>query len=61
MGKIEIKTELKDDSVVISVKDNGIGFNEEQKKVIFQQFGKIERYRQGLDLGIDGTGLGYIF
>ena len=58
MGKIEIKTELKEDSVVVSVKDNGIGFTEDQKKKIFKQFGKIERYGQGLDLGIDGTGLG---
>ena len=57
-GKIEIKTELKEDSVVVSVSDNGIGFTEEQKTKIFQQFGKIERYGQGLDLGIDGTGLG---
>jgi len=57
-GKIEIKTELKEDSVVVLVSDNGIGFTEEQKKKIFQQFGKIERYGQGLDLGIDGTGLG---
>ncbi|KKN09583.1 hypothetical protein LCGC14_1045130, partial [marine sediment metagenome] len=58
MGKIEVKTELKEDSVVVSISDNGIGFTEEQKKKIFQQFGKIERYGQGLDLGIDGTGLG---
>ena len=58
MGKIEIKTELKEDFVVVSVRDNGIGFTEEQKKKIFQQFGKIERYGRGLDLGIDGTGLG---
>jgi len=58
MGKIEIKTELKEDFVVVSVKDNGIGFTDDQKKKIFQQFGKIERYGQGLDLGIDGTGLG---
>ncbi len=58
MGKIEIKTELQEGSVVISVKDNGIGFTEEQKTKILQQFGKIERYGQGLDLGIDGTGLG---
>ncbi|HEC41030.1 MAG TPA: HAMP domain-containing histidine kinase [bacterium] len=29
-----------------------------KKKKIFQQFGKIESYGQGLDLGIDGTGLG---
>ena len=57
-GKIEVTTELKEDSVVVSVSDNGIGFTEEQKKMIFQQFGKIERYGKGLDLGIDGTGLG---
>ena len=57
-GKIEIKTETKKDHMVISVKDNGIGFTNEQKKKIFKQFGKIERYGQGLDLGIDGTGLG---
>ncbi len=57
-GKIEINTELKEDRVVISIKDNGIGFTENQKKKIFFQFGKIERYGQGLDLGIDGTGSG---
>ena len=57
-GKIEIKSEIKKDFLVVSVKDNGIGFTEDQKKKIFQQFGKIERYDQGLDLGIDGTGLG---
>ena len=58
MGKIEIKTESKENFVVVSVKDSGIGFTEKQKTKIFQQFGKIERYGQGLDLGIDGTGLG---
>ncbi len=58
MGKIEVKTEIKGDFVVVSVSDNGIGFTEKEKKKIFQQFGKIERYGQGLDLGIDGTGLG---
>ncbi|KKK54079.1 hypothetical protein LCGC14_3088340, partial [marine sediment metagenome] len=57
-GKIEIKTELREDFVVVSINDNGIGFTEEQKTKIFQKFGKIERYGQGLDLGIDGTGLG---
>ncbi|KKM19702.1 hypothetical protein LCGC14_1652940, partial [marine sediment metagenome] len=58
MGKIEVKTELQEDSVVVSISDNGIGFTEKQKTKIFQQFGKIERYGQGLDLGIGGTGLG---
>ncbi len=57
-GWIDIKTELTDDFVIISIKDNGIGFTVEEKEKIFKQFGKIERYGQGLDLGIDGTGLG---
>jgi len=58
MGKIEVKTELEEEFVVVSISDNGIGFTEKQKTKIFQQFGKIERYGQGLDLGIGGTGLG---
>ena len=57
-GWINIKTELTDDLVIVSIEDNGIGFTEEEKSKIFQQFGKIERYGQGFDLGIDGTGLG---
>jgi len=57
-GWIDIKTEIKDSFVIVSIKDNGIGFTEEEKGKIFHQFGKIERYGQGLDLGIDGTGLG---
>ncbi|MFX1326921.1 MAG: sensor histidine kinase [Promethearchaeota archaeon] len=54
----EIKTEIQDKIVIVSIKDNGIGFTEEEKGKIFQHFGKIERYGQGLELGIDGTGLG---
>ncbi len=57
-GKIDVKTDIKGKNVVISIKDNGIGFTNDEKTKIFQQFGKIERYGQGLDLGIDGTGLG---
>ncbi|MFX1501796.1 MAG: PAS domain S-box protein [Promethearchaeota archaeon] len=57
-GWINIKTDLKDETVIVSIKDNGIGFTKEEKERIFKQFGKIERYGQGLDLGIDGTGLG---
>ncbi len=57
-GWIDIKTEILEDYVAVSIKDNGIGFTEEEKNKIFQQFGKIERYGQGIDLGIDGSGLG---
>jgi PAS domain S-box-containing protein len=57
-GWIEIRAEVLEDFIVVSIGDNGIGFTEEEKSNIFQQFGKIERYGQGLDLGIDGSGLG---
>jgi len=57
-GMIKISTELNDDICVISVEDNGIGITEEEKKRLFKQFGKIERYGMGWDIGIDGTGVG---
>ncbi len=57
-GCIDIKAELLEDFIVVSIKDNGIGFTKEEKDRIFQQFGKINRDDQGLDLGIDGSGLG---
>jgi PAS domain S-box-containing protein len=57
-GRIDLRTEIKNGLIIISIKDDGIGFTEDEKSKIFKQFGKIERYGQGLDLGIDGTGLG---
>jgi PAS domain S-box-containing protein len=57
-GTIKIRSEIQDDFIVISVKDNGIGFTEEEKSRIFKQFGKIERYGQGMDIISEGSGLG---
>ncbi|TXT58013.1 MAG: Histidine kinase [Promethearchaeota archaeon] len=57
-GKIFIKSEIRNDFYIISIRDTGIGFTEEEKELVFTQFGKVERYGQGFDLGIDGTGLG---
>ena len=57
-GEIEVKSEIAENSYIISVKDSGIGFTEEEMEQLFTQFGKIERYGQGWDLGIEGTGLG---
>lgn len=57
-GKIEVKSEIKDGFIIISVKDNGIGFSKEEKSLIFKQFGKIERYGQGYDVLSEGSGLG---
>jgi PAS domain S-box-containing protein len=57
-GEITIKSQIKDDFVVTSIKDNGIGFTEEEKTKIFKPFGKIEHYGQGLDVISEGSGLG---
>ncbi|KKK46295.1 MAG: histidine kinase [Candidatus Lokiarchaeum sp. GC14_75] len=57
-GVIELKSIKKEDSLIFSIKDNGIGFIDEEKERLFKQFGKIERYGQGLDIVSDGSGLG---
>lgn len=57
-GKIDVKTELNKENVIVSFKDNGIGFLKSEKTKIFKQFGKIKRPEQGLESEIDGTGLG---
>ncbi len=57
-GKINIKSAITDDYILISIEDNGIGVTSEEKKRLFTQFGKIERYGQGLDIISDGSGLG---
>ena len=57
-GKIEVKSAITDNSILISIHDNGIGITNEEKKRLFSQFGKIERYGQGLDIISDGSGLG---
>ncbi|KKM81085.1 hypothetical protein LCGC14_1333340 [marine sediment metagenome] len=57
-GIIEIKSEIKNGFIIISIKDNGIGFTQEEKNRIFEQFGKIERFGQGFDVISEGSGLG---
>jgi two-component system phosphate regulon sensor histidine kinase PhoR len=57
-GKIKIRSEVRDNLILTSVKDDGIGFSSEEMQMIFKQFGKIERYGQNLKVIPDGTGLG---
>ncbi len=57
-GKINIQTELKNNEVIFKIHDTGIGFTENEKTQVFKKFGKIERFGQGFDVEIDGTGLG---
>jgi signal transduction histidine kinase len=46
------------DSIIFSIQDNGIGFTQEEKLRLFKKFGKIERFGQGFDLQVNGSGLG---
>jgi len=57
-GEIKIFSEIKSNFFIISIEDNGIRFSAEEKNRLFKQFGKIERYGQGWDVEIEGTGLG---
>ena len=57
-GEINIQSEILDDSLLVSIQDNGIGLTEEEKSSIFKHFGKIERYGKGWDIEIEGAGLG---
>jgi len=58
-GHITIKTRKRHRRVKIMVSDTGIGLTEKERSKIFTQFGKIERYGEGLEyLDISGSGLG---
>jgi PAS domain S-box-containing protein len=58
-GDIKIKTKQRQGRVEITVSDTGIGLTEKEKSKIFTEFGKIERYGEGLEyLDISGSGLG---
>lgn len=57
-GTIDIDSEVKGDFIVVSIKDSGIGVTKGEKERLFTQFGKIERYGQGVDIISEGSGLG---
>jgi PAS domain S-box-containing protein len=57
-GLITVSITTKNEFVIISIKDNGIGLNKKELEKLFKPFGKIERYGQGLDIVPDGMGMG---
>ncbi len=57
-GTITIDSTQEDGYYTVSIKDTGIGLTQKEIEQLFTQFGKIERYGQGWDVGIEGTGLG---
>ncbi|GAG07183.1 unnamed protein product, partial [marine sediment metagenome] len=51
---INIKSEVNGTSIIISIKDSGIGFTEDEKITIFNKFGKIARESSGFDVFSEG-------
>jgi len=58
IGQIRITSDIRNNEIIISIKDSGIGLTKEEKYRLFKQFGKIERYGKGLEVSIDGVGFG---
>lgn len=54
-GTIEVTHEIKDDTLVTSVKDQGVGISDKDQKMIFTRFFRVE---EEAAKGIPGTGLG---
>ena len=57
-GNIIMQTQLTESEVIISVQDNGIGFEGNEKAYLFSEFGKIERFGEDVDVIVKGSGLG---
>ena len=57
-GKIYISLEEHENYIYITIKDTGVGFTKNEMELVFKKFGKIERYGMGLDININGSGLG---
>ncbi len=57
-GIIYINLEKNNDYIDIIIKDTGIGFTEDEKEIVFKKFGKIDRKIKGMNIIMDGSGLG---
>jgi PAS domain S-box-containing protein len=50
--EIELKTFVKDDCIVLSVKDNGLGLNPNQQKKLFTLFRRMHQHVEGTGVGL---------
>lgn len=57
-GNIIIKTQKTEEEITVSVQDDGIGFEEDEKTYLFTEFGKVERFGEDVDIPVKGSGLG---
>jgi len=57
-GKISIHSKIEEGDILFSIKDNGIGLTEEDKRHLFKPFGKTDKYGKGWDIVSSGMGVG---
>ncbi|MGQ4874154.1 MAG: PAS domain-containing sensor histidine kinase [Promethearchaeia archaeon] len=58
-GKISVFCVIKGNKLKFSIRDTGIGLTNDEMKLLFTRFGKIERHEPGTEfLDIQGSGLG---
>ena len=57
-GHISISSEQAQGYINIKFTDTGAGFTVEEKTIVFEKFGKIERYGKGMDIITEGSGIG---
>ena len=52
MGFIELRVEQKGDRVLFSVSDTGIGIDTKDRERIFENFSKLDDFKEGIGLGL---------
>lgn len=50
--EIRIRTEKSDEFTILSIQDNGLGINDEQKKNIFGAFRRAHEHVEGMGIGL---------
>ena len=52
VGHIDVKVERKGDKVLFSVTDTGVGIAPEDRERIFEDFAKLDDFKEGIGLGL---------
>lgn len=52
MGSIEMRVERKDSKILFSVTDTGLGIDPQDRERIFEDFSKLDDFKEGIGLGL---------